>query len=204
MNRPPATLRPAFSTARVVTRTAYAATNATDGARPTLVWTSLLLIILGVASMLTSSPLFGVVGLVATLSGALLLAICVTRPAMHILRVFLALGVVLLAALPWLPTPGERFFTWLSGRATWTSVTSVPWLWVVLLLLVLLPPATTLVDLLRRRNRPGVTDPAQRVAPTTTTTPGRPGPGSPGPVGEPVSPRRSQQPPAESPHEPPV
>lgn len=168
MNQPPATLRLTFATARSVTRTAYAATNAANGRRPTTVWISLLLIILGVAGMLTNSTLLGVTGLVATLAGALLLAICLTRPVTHILQVFLAMGVVLLAALPWLPTLEEPFFNWLSKRTAWTSVTSISWLWVVLLLLVLLPPATTLVDLLRRRNRTAVTDPTQHLPPTTS------------------------------------
>jgi hypothetical protein len=160
--QPPAALRPTFATARSVTRTAYVATRAAGGVRSTMVWLSGLLIAVGIAGMVTNNVVLGIGGLVATLAGMLLLAICLGPNVVKIGQTLLALAVLLLAALPWLPRVGEPFFAWLSARASWSGVSSARWLWVALLLLVLLPPVTTVVDLLRRRGRQAVTDPAQR------------------------------------------
>lgn len=160
--QPPAALRPTFATARSVTRTAYLATRAAGGVRSTMVWLSGLLIAVGIAGMVTNNVVLGIGGLVATLTGMLLLAICLGPTVVKVAQTLLALAVLLLAALPWLPRIGEPFFSWLSARASWSGVSSARWLWVALLLLVLLPPVTTVVDLLRRRRRQAVTDPAQR------------------------------------------
>lgn len=160
--QPPAALRPTFATARSVTRTAYLATKAAGGVRSTMIWLSGLLIAIGIAGMVTNNVVLGVTGLVATLAGMLLLAICLGPTVVKVAQTVLALGVVLLAALPWLPRIGAPFFGWLSARASWSEVTSERWLWVALLLLVLLPPVTTVVDLARRRGRQAVIDPAQR------------------------------------------
>jgi hypothetical protein len=127
-----------------------------------MVWLSGLLIAVGIAGMVTNNVVLGIGGLVATLAGMLLLAICLGPTVVKVAQTLLALAVLLLAALPWLPRIGEPFFSWLSARASWSGVSSARWLWVALLLLVLLPPVTTVVDLLRRRGRQAVTDPSQR------------------------------------------
>jgi hypothetical protein len=76
--------------------------------------------------------------------------LCIGRTMAAVLQVVLALGVVLLAAAPWLPFLSGHLYSWLDR-------TLVPWLhkerwaWPVIVLLVLLPPASTIFDWLRRR-----------------------------------------------------
>jgi hypothetical protein len=210
IRNPPASLRPTFATARTVTRTAYAATDAAGGARATTVWVGLLLMALGVAGLLTNSVL-GIAGLVAAPAGALLLAVCLGRPVWKMAQIFVALLVVFVAALPWFPQVGEPFFTWLSTRASWASVSSMKWLWVVLLLLVLLPAFSTLADLVWRRRRRPRTDPAQHAGPpvapppASTPSPAKPPDLTDGGGGEtaaePVIVARSQQPTTNPPKE---
>jgi hypothetical protein len=143
-------LRPTFATARSITQTAYLATDRTRGNQRIMTFAGAGLLVCGVLAMLTHTVWLGLPGLAMFGAGALLLALCIGRTMASVLQVVLALGVILLAAAPWLPFLSDHLYSWLDR-------TLVPWLhderwaWPVIVLLVLLPPATTIFDWLRKR-----------------------------------------------------
>jgi hypothetical protein len=154
---PPTSLKPTFTTARTVTRTAHTVANRARGRQRTMCLWGLGLVAGGVLGLLTDLTLFGITGLVAFAAGAVVLAFAVGPKTKDALRIVLALALVLLAATPWLPWLREQILPWLDDEAVpW--IRDHPWMWPVLLFLVLLPPASAIGDLLGRRRR------AERVA----------------------------------------
>jgi H+/Cl- antiporter ClcA len=67
-----------------------------------------------------------------------------------VLQVVVALGVVLVAAAPWLPFLSDHLYTWLD-RSLVPWLHRERWAWPVIVLLVLIPPATTIFGWLRGR-----------------------------------------------------
>jgi hypothetical protein len=148
---PPTSLKPTFTTARTVTRTAHAVANRTRGRHRTMTLVGLGLLAGGVLGLLTDITAFGLTGLIAFASGAVVLAFAIGPRTKDALRIVLALALVLLAAAPWLPWLQDRIFRWLADAVSWIGEN--PWMWPVLLFLVFLPPASAIGDLLKRRRR---------------------------------------------------
>ncbi|MDX6245240.1 MAG: hypothetical protein QOE76_2963 [Frankiales bacterium] len=150
MKDTPASLRPTFATARSITHTAYLATDRTGGKRRTMTFAGAGLLTCGVLAMLSHTVWLGLPGLVMFGAGALLLALCVGRTMVSVLQVVVALGVVLVAAAPWLPFLSDHLYTWLD-RSLVPWLHRERWAWPVIVLLVLIPPATTIFGWLRGR-----------------------------------------------------
>jgi patatin-related protein len=164
MKQPPQPLRPAFATARTITRTAYFAAKSTDGHRGKLTLAGLALLAVSALALLTDISVLGVAGIIGFGSGALLLAVSVGRKTVGVVQVLLALAVLLIAATPWLPWLHHHVFSWLTDTGV-AMIDKHKWAWPVLLFVLLLPPVTALTDLARRR----------RHAPSTQTDlPARP------------------------------
>ena len=170
---PPTSLKPTFTTARTVTRTAHTVANRARGRHRTMALVGLGFLAGGVLGLLTDISLFGFTGLLAFAVGAVLLAFAVGPKAKDALRILLAVALVLLAAAPWLPWLREQILPWLDDRAVpW--IRDHPWVWPVLLFLVFLPPASAVGDLLKRRRRAESVVPA---GPAPTRGGRRPGDG---------------------------
>jgi hypothetical protein len=152
MKQPPQPLRPAFATARTITRIAHVAAKSTNGDHGKLTLAGLVLLALSVLALLTDISVLGLTGFVAFGGGTLLLALSVGRRIVGVVQVLLAFAVLLIAAAPWLPWLDHRVFSWLRHTAV-PMIDKHEWSWPVLLLLLLLPPVTTVTDLVRRRRR---------------------------------------------------
>jgi hypothetical protein len=150
MKQPPQPLRPAFATARTITRTAYFAAKSTDGHRGKLTLAGLALLAVSALALLTDISVLGVAGIIGFGSGALLLAVSVGRKTVGVVQVLLALAVLLIAATPWLPWLHHHVFSWLTDTGV-PMIDKYKWAWPVLLFVLLLPPVTALTDLARRR-----------------------------------------------------
>ncbi|MDX6230951.1 MAG: hypothetical protein QOI76_4341, partial [Frankiales bacterium] len=150
MKETPASLRPTFATARSITQTAYLATDRTRGNQRVMSFAGAGLLVCGVLAMLTHTVWLGLPGLVMFGAGTLLLALCIGRTLASVLQVVLALGVVLVAAAPWLPFLNDHLYSWLD-RSLVPWLDKEKWAWPVLILLILLPPATTVFSWLHKR-----------------------------------------------------
>jgi patatin-related protein len=138
--KPPATLAPAFSTARTVTTAAYLVTRETRAGAKTLIWLGLLALGVGIASMFVTIPIVGTVGLAALFVGAILLGVGLWRRSLYVAGLVIALGIALIAAAPWLPYLHSHLFSWLRTTAV-PFMEHHAWVWTALFLLVLVPPA---------------------------------------------------------------
>jgi patatin-related protein len=152
-NKPPASLAPVFAIARTITRTAWVATDRTHGNRRMSLLAGVLLIILGIAALVSHSLLLGIPGLAALGAGMLVVAIATWRSVPRVVGAILALALVVLAAAPWLP--------WLNDHLrTWLQVTVIPflfrdkWAWPIVFLLLLLPAVTSIIRLATHRPGP--------------------------------------------------
>ena len=151
----PTSLKPTFTTARTMTRTAYTVANQTRGGRRAMTLVGLALLVGGALALLTNVTVFGLAGLVIFGAGAIVLGFGVGPRTIDALRILLALALLLLLLAPWLPWLWHRVYPWLSGTAV-PALDTYHWIWPVVLLLVFLPPASAVGDMLRRRrSRPG-------------------------------------------------
>ncbi len=90
--KPPASLAPAFTIARTITRTAWVATDRTHGNRRLTLLAGVLLMVLGVAALVSHSLLLGLPGLAALGAGMLVVAVATWRSVPRIVGAVLALG----------------------------------------------------------------------------------------------------------------
>jgi patatin-related protein len=150
--KPPVSLAPAISTARTATATAYLATRETHGDGKRLIWLGLLALGIGIASMFVAVPLVGAAGLLVLLVGAILLGVGLWRRAIPVVGLIVTLGIILIAAAPWLPFLHDRLFSWLE-RTALPFIDQHPWTWTALFLFVLVPPVWMLVGAIAQRRR---------------------------------------------------
>jgi patatin-related protein len=153
--KPPASLAPAFSTARTVTTAAYLVTRGARAGAKTLIWLGLLALGVGIASMFVRVPIVGAAGLAVLLVGAILLGVGLWRRSIYVAGLVIAVGIALIAAAPWLPYLHSHLFSWI-GTTFLPFMERRAWVWTALFLLVLLPPVWMLAgeftrNRLRRR-----------------------------------------------------
>jgi patatin-related protein len=165
--KPPVSLAPAISTARTATATAYLATRETHGDGKRLVWFGLLALGIGIASMFVAVPFVGAAGVLMVLVGAILLGVGLWRRAIPVAGLIGALGIILIAAAPWLPFLHDRLFSWLE-RTALPFIEQHAWTWTALFLFVLIPPVWMLVGAIAQRRR--IAPAPQRAGPDETAS----------------------------------
>ena len=148
--KPPASLAPAFTIARTITRTAWVATDRTHGNRRLTLLAGVLLMVLGVAALVSHSLLLGLPGLAALGAGMLVVAVATWRSVPRIVGAVLALGLVVLAAAPWLPWLDDHLRSWLQRTAI-PFLFRDKWAWPIVFLLLLLPAVTTVIAIALHR-----------------------------------------------------
>ena len=169
--KPPASLAPAFTIARTITRTAWVATDRTHGNRRLSLLAGVLLMVLGIAALVSHSLLLGVPGLAALGAGVLVVAIATWRSVPRIVGAVLALALVVLAAAPWLPWLDDHLRSWLQHTAI-PFLFRDKWAWPFVFLLLLLPAVTSIIRVALPRK--------QLKAATAPTAPRRVASGAPG------------------------
>jgi patatin-related protein len=147
---PPTSLKPTFTTARTVTRTAYTVANQTGGKRRNMTLVGLAFLVGGTLAMLADIPLLGMTGLAAFAVGAVVIGFGVGTKLIDGLRIALALALVLVASAPLFPWLWENILLWLRGTGI-RFLRDYPWTWPVLVLLVLLPALSAIGDFMRHR-----------------------------------------------------
>jgi patatin-related protein len=153
IRKPPPSLAPIFTIARTITRTAAVATDRTHGNRRLCLLAGVLLMVLGVAALVSHSLLLGIPGLAALGAGMLIIAVAVWRSVPRIVGAVLALAVVVLAAAPWLPWLNDHLLSWLERTAV-PFLFREKWAWPVVFLLLLLPAVTSVIRLAVLRTPP--------------------------------------------------
>ncbi len=155
---PPASLRPTFALARSITRIAYLVTDRVHGNRRLTALAGALLMACGALALQFDSVVVGLSGAAMLGAGGLLLALSIGDSLAGKLKYVLALALLVLLAVPWLPFLGDHLYSWLTKSL-------VPWLhrekwaWPVLVLLILVPPATTVLGWLTKKSKPAKTVP---------------------------------------------
>jgi patatin-related protein len=142
--KPPASLAPVFTIARTITRTAWVATDRTHGNRRLSLLAGVLLMVLGIAALVSHSLLLGIPGLAALGAGMLVVAIATWRSVPRVVGAVLALGLVVLAAAPWLPWLDDHLRSWLQRTAI-PFLFRDKWAWPIVFLLLLLPAVTSII-----------------------------------------------------------
>lgn len=151
--KPPASLAPVFTIARTITRTAWVATDRTHGNRRLSLLAGAVLMILGIAALVSHSLLLGIPGLAALGAGMLVVAIATWRSVPRSAGAVLALGLVVIAAAPWLPWLNDHLRSWLQRTAI-PFLFRDKWAWPIVFLLLLLPAVTSVIRLALHRNPP--------------------------------------------------
>ena len=191
-DKPPATLAPAFSTARTVTTAAYLVTRGARAGAKTLIWLGLLALGVGIASMFVTVPIVGTAGLAVLLVGAILLGVGLWRRSIYVVGLVIALSIALIAAAPWLPYLHSHLFSWL-GTTALPFMEHHAWVWTALFLLVLLPPVWMLAgeftrNRLRRKMAQQKREMTQQLRDARSVkTVGRPGSNGPDNTSEPAA-----------------
>ncbi len=151
--KPPPSLAPVFTIARTITRTAWVATDRTHGSRRLSLLVGVLLIVLGIAALVSHSLLLGLPGLAALGAGMLVVAVATWRSIPRIVGAVLALGLVVLAAAPWLPWLDDHLRSWLQRTAI-PFLFRDKWAWPIVFLLLLLPAVTSIIQIALHRRPP--------------------------------------------------
>jgi hypothetical protein len=132
--------------ARTITRTAAVATDRTHGNRRMCLLAGVLLMVLGIAALVSHSLLLGIPGLGALGAGMLIVAVAVWRSVPRIVGAVLAVALVVLAAAPWLPWLNDHLLSWLERSAV-PFLFREKWAWPIVFLLLLLPAVTSVIRL---------------------------------------------------------